>query len=287
MIVNSYATLSDFKNYLSVRGQSTNMNTDAVDDVQIAEILEAVSRYVDDRTHRTFYPRYETRYVSVPEGQNNLRTLYLDDDLLAAVTVTNGDTEVVASTEYNLLSKNYNPKWGIQILQTANVGWNATVAGSPDYSISILGWWGFHNQYSQRGWSVLDTLAVADTTATGLTFTVTTGTTLLANQLIKIDNEIMNVASATTTPTKTVTVNQRGDNGSTAATHLILAPIYVWNTQPEIREVVKSIAQSIYWSRSGQTSGGKVTITSAGIVIRPEDVPPLAQQIIAGFTRPL
>jgi hypothetical protein len=184
MIVNSYATLSDFKNYLSVRGQSTNMNTDAVDDVQIAEILEAVSRYVDDRTHRTFYPRYETRYVSVPEGQNNLRTLYLDDDLLAAVTVTNGDTEVVASTEYNLLSKNYNPKWGIQILQTANVGWNATVAGSPDYSISILGWWGFHNQYSQRGWSVLDTLAVADTTATGLTFTVTTGTTLLANQLI-------------------------------------------------------------------------------------------------------
>jgi hypothetical protein len=287
MTVNSYATLADFKNFISVRGQSTNMNADTVDDAQIAEILEGVSRYIDNRTHRTFYPRYETRYFSVPEDQGNSRLMYLDDDLLAAITVTNGDTEVITSTDYNLLPKNHNPKFGIQLLPTANVGWNATVAGSPDYAVSILGWWGFHNQYTQRGWTQLDTLAVAVADTTSLTFTVTTGTTLLANQIIKIDNELFNVASSTSAPTKTVTVNQRGDNGSTAATHLILAPIYVWNPQLEIRDAVKQIAQSIYWARSGQVSNGKMTVTSAGVVIRPEDVSPISQQVINGFTRPI
>ena len=285
MIVNSYATLADFKNFISVRGQSTNMSTDTVDDAQISEILEGTSRYIDTLTRRTFYPRCETRYFSVPQNQGNLRTLYLDDDLLSVVSVTNGDG--VAVTEYNLLPKNYNSKWGIQIYSAASSFWTPSNTLGGEYVIAVTGWWGFHNQFTQRGWSALDTLAVADTTATGLTFTVTTGTTLLSNQIIKIDNEIMNVASSTSSPTKTVTVNQRGDNGSTAATHLINAPIYVWNTQTEIRDACKQISQSVYWARSGQVANGKITVTEGGVIIRAEDVSPISQQTIKAFMRPL
>jgi len=285
MIINSYATLADFKNFISVRGQSTNMSTDVVDDAQISEILEGTSRYIDTLTHRTFYPRYETRYFSVPQNQGNLRTLYLDDDLLSVVSITNGDG--IAVTEYNMLPKNHNPKWGIQIYSASSSFWTPSNTLGGEYVIAVEGWWGFHNQFTQRGWSALDTLAVAVTDTTSLTFTVTTGTTLLTNQIIKIDNEIMNVASSTSTPTKTVTVNQRGDNGSTAATHLINAPIYIWNPQLEIRDACKQISQSVYWARSGQVANGKITVTEGGVIIRAEDVSPMSHQTLMAFKRPL
>jgi hypothetical protein len=54
-------------------------------------------------------------------------------------------------------------------------------------------------------------------------------------------------------------------------------------TPPEIKEACLSIAQSLNGSRSGQTSGGNVTITAAGVVIRPQDVPAFAQKIINGY----
>jgi hypothetical protein len=51
----------------------------------------------------------------------------------------------------------------------------------------------------------------------------------------------------------------------------------------DVKEAALSIAQSLNGSRSGQTSGGKMTITAAGIVIRPEDVPAFAQKIIRHY----
>ena len=48
----------------------------------------------------------------------------------------------------------------------------------------------------------------------------------------------------------------------------------------DIKEATLSIAQSLNGTRSGQTAGGKLTVTAAGIVIRPEDVPAFAQKVI-------
>ena len=54
-----------------------------------------------------------------------------------------------------------------------------------------------------------------------------------------------------------------------------------WPAVPaDIKEACLSIAQSLSGSRSGQTSSGKVTVTAAGVVIRPEDVPAFAQKVI-------
>lgn len=39
-----------------------------------------------------------------------------------------------------------------------------------------------------------------------------------------------------------------------------------------------AITHNLWMSRSGQASGGKITVTAQGVVIRPEDVPPLAMQ---------
>lgn len=51
----------------------------------------------------------------------------------------------------------------------------------------------------------------------------------------------------------------------------------------DIKETTLSIAQSLNGARSGQSSGGKVTVTATGIVIRPEDVPAFAQRVIVHY----
>jgi hypothetical protein len=287
--INLYATLAEFKAYATARGQQSNITIDAADDAVIDEILSGVSRYFDDECHRTFYPRFETRYFSVPVYTNSPRKLFLDDDLLQETSIINGDTtDISALTDslghkvYNLLPKNYEPKFCIELVGPTYIFWIFNSIGSIQYVISVTGWWGFHNHYTQRGWTKVDTLKNAITDTTTLAFTVNTSGSVLADQILKIDNEIFNVASEST---GTVTPNQRGDNGSTAATHLVGASVYAWNVQPEIKLAVMEAALNIYQARSGQSNGGKVSVTAAGIVIRPEEIPAHAQSTIVAFTR--
>jgi hypothetical protein len=51
----------------------------------------------------------------------------------------------------------------------------------------------------------------------------------------------------------------------------------------DITEATNSIVQGVNSSRSGQTASGKITVISAGIVIRPEEVPAYAQRIIEHY----
>ena len=113
--INSYATLAEFKNYKDIS------STDADDDGVIEDLLEEASRYIDGETNRTFYPRVETRYFSVPETLG--RQLDLDDDLLAITTLTNGDDGTIASTEYNLLPKNKTPYYAIKLKEASTEYW--------------------------------------------------------------------------------------------------------------------------------------------------------------------
>jgi hypothetical protein len=278
---NTYCTLADYKAWATTRGQTAS--TDTNDDVVIAQIIDGVSRYFDSRTHRSFYPRIATKYFSVPENQNNNRVIFLNDDLLEVLTLTNGDTVAITSTEYNLKPKNFSPYYAIQLKDSSSVYWAPSGAGSVEDVVSILAWWGFHTEYA-RGWTQVGTLGAAVTDTTTLGFTATAGHTIAANQIVKIDTEVMNILTAGATA---ITVPLRGDNGSTAATHLINAPVYAWNVQAEIKMACMMAAQSIYQTRTGQTSGGKITVTQAGVVIRPEDIPASVQAILDNFVRTL
>jgi hypothetical protein len=257
-IVNPYASLAEYTNYVTPRGQS--VTTDTTDDATMSAILDQAAREVETRCgNRTFYPRYEKRYYDVPVYQNSPRILFLDDDLLEVVTITNGDKNVVTSDLYNLKPKNYSPHYAIQLIGPISVFWIFDVTnGNIEKVISVEGWWGFHNRYEQRAWTLAGTIATAITTTTATSITMTAGHTLVKDTIIKIDNEIFNLTNVSS---NTLTVT-RGDNGSTAATHLILAPVYVWNVQPEIKIATMMLAQSIYQQRFGITTvfgagGGK------------------------------
>lgn len=274
--INSYATLTDFKNWLATRGLAGSVGTDSSDDAIIESLLVAASRYADG--DRTFYPRIETRYYDVPDSI----ALYLDDDLLELTTLKNGEGTTIASSDYLCEPYNFPPYYKVKLRDTSTVNWESSSAGSNQRVISVLGWWGYRERFAQRAWLSGGTLGAAITDTTTLAFTMSSGHSLVAGQIIKIDSEIYNIA---TVSTNTITPIKRGDNGSTAATHANGTTVYVWQTMEDIKNAVLQIVGNAYANRSGQSSGGRITVTASGVVIRPEDVPPLAQQAIERYRR--
>ena len=276
--INCYVSVNEFKNYATNRGQTAT--SDYVDDQVIEDLLEQTSRYIDEQTSRTFYPRVETRYHSVPTEGNDRQKLYFDDDLLEIISVTNGDDNTIASTYYNLLPRNDYPKYAIRLLDTASITWEPSSAGEYEYVIDIAALWGYHNQYSQRAWITGTTLGSALNNSS-TSATVTSAALFSPGQIIRVDNElafIKSVASSTS-----LTLEARGENGSTAAAHDNGSTVYIWQPMRTVRDATMMIAHRAYSNRLGQASQGSVTVTAAGVVIRPEDVPARAQVIIDGL----
>src|SRR3990170_2776278 len=107
-IINGYTTRNAVLDLLRVT------STDAPDDSVIDALIAQASRYIDQKTGRTFYPRMETRLYDVPGG----RELWIDDDdLLAVITLTNGDAAGFTTTDYFLLSPNVFSKYATSIIE--------------------------------------------------------------------------------------------------------------------------------------------------------------------------
>lgn len=242
--INLYATLTDYKAYSVARGQTAS--TDTTDDGVIVNFLESASRLLDNRCGRQFYPSIETRLYDVPGDSE----LWLDADLLAVTTLTNGDTTVLTTTDYNLLPANETPKYCIRLNDISNYEWETNSSDSAQQVISVLGWWGYRSKYAQRGWQSVGTLGAAMSDTTTLTITLTAGHSAVTGQLWKIDNEIINGSVSS----NTLTAIQRGDNGSTAATHLISATVYKWCPQDGAREAVLELTHIAKRKRAGRST---------------------------------
>lgn len=269
--MNAYATLAEYKAFVTARGQS--ITTDANDDHVISDLLDAASRWIDIETRRHFYPTVETHLFDIPES----RFINLDDDLLEVLTFTNGDSVAIASSDYTLRSSKP-PYWCISLKDVSTVGWTTPASGSGEQVLSLLGIWGYHEQYTQRGWAQVGTLSAAITDTTTLAFSATTGHTITAEMIVKIGSEMYNVVTA---GTNTITPVKRGDNGSTAATHLISTAIYAWQPMEGAKQSCLEIANSTYKRRFGQSTGDSATITAAGVVLTPRDIPATARGFIS------
>lgn len=274
-LVNSYASLGEYKAYVVARGQTAT--TDTTDDGVIQDLLNSASRYIDLQTYRRFYPRFETILYDIPQGN----TLYFDDDILEVVTLTNGDASVIASTEY-VLEGRKPPYWALSLRSNTNVSWETPASGNTQQVISLHSIHGTHDEYTQRGWAAVGTLSVAMSDTTTLAFSATTGHAITAGQILKIDSELFNVVAA---GTNTITPIKRGDNGSTAATHLINSVVYAWQPMEGARMSVLEIANTAYKKRFGQSIGESATVTAAGVVLAPRDIPATAQVFIMSMSQ--
>jgi len=83
-ITNGYATLAEFKLWVTVRGGA--VGTDTNDDAVMEDIIELVSRYLDGETGRRFYKNSvdETRYFQT-DGAD---VCYVDDLSATPTTVS-------------------------------------------------------------------------------------------------------------------------------------------------------------------------------------------------------
>jgi len=274
---NTYATLNEFKNYWLDRGGENSVN--ARDDGVIDQLLESASRLLDSKTARIFYPRVVALALDAPSSYR--RDIEIRDDLQAVVSFTNGDAVAIASTEYNLLPRNYSPKYMLQLKQNSTIIWEPDSNGDFEGVITLTGIIGYHPFYAEA-WKSGGTLGAAITDTTTAAFTMTAGHTLATGQILKIDNELYIVD---TVATNTITPLKRGDNGSTAATHSNGATVYIWQPMEEARNAVCEIANTAYKRRFGQSLSNTETITGSGIVLVPRDIPAMAQEFIKVYQR--
>jgi hypothetical protein len=209
--------------------------------------------------------------------------LKLTDDLLSLTSFLNGDGTAITNADYNLLDVNYPPYWGIQIKDVSSISWQTNAAGSSQQVLSVIGIWGYHPTYSVDGWSLAGTLGAAIVDTTTAAFTMTAGHSLVVGNIGKVDNEFGIIATAGATACAFI---KRGDDGSTAATHLNGASVYIWNAYKPIKTAVYEIANSIYKARHGEGLGGGVArVTAAGVVLSPGDIPQRAKRILNDLMR--
>lgn len=274
-IINGYLTLAEYKRDADI---DDSTDSDATDDLVLEDLIEEASRFIDEETGRTYYPRVETRYHDAQNG----RELWLDDDLLEVISITNGDDTTIASTEYNLVPRNDTPHYAIKIIQSSSEIWDLDSSGNSEGVIDIAGYWGYHTNYSQRAWITGSTISDSDTiTAALTTIGVASGTLFDADQIIKIESELIRVTAVSTNDLTVV----RGENGSTAAAHVDSTAVYIWSVHPPAKSACRSIARSEYKRRFGENTTGTATITGAGVVITPDSIPSSAARIISDLKR--
>ena len=271
-ISNGYITRTNLLNWLA-----SATATSSADDLVIDDIIEQTSRIIDDITARRFYPFRQTRKYDLPEDNE----LDLVDDLLEVYTLTNGDASVIASSDYNLYSVNDPPYWSIRLKDISTVSWQTTAGGSSEQVVTLDGLWSYRPQYTAQGWTQIGTLGAAMADTTTLTVTLVAGHTASTGQIWKVDTEIFQGSVST----NTITAIQRGDNGTTAATHLNGVAVYAWNVYKPIQSAAYQIAVGVYKRRFGEGVTGVARVTGAGVVITPQDVPQLAMKTLISLSR--
>lgn len=231
---NLYATVTEAKFHFGIS------STDTTEDAYIETVLEQASRSIDDLTGRFFYPAYDTLYFDTPCG-NQLELWY--DDLLEPVTITNGSYGALSSTDYTGVPYNNTPYIAVKLKPNTGVFWESDTDNITDRAVTVAGFWGYRSHYGRDGFHAKTTLG-ADEDADTLALTVADDTGFVAGDIIRIDNELMLVASASGAGVLNIT--ERGWNGSTAATHSSGAAVKRWYPEPAVVKATLIQAQRLY-----------------------------------------
>lgn len=278
-MINPYCTVADFKAFITPPGQT--LPVAIADDLFVEDVIVRASRRVDNLMGmgRVFYPYVKAYKADIPSG----RELWIDEDLLEVITFTNGDLTSIASTEYLTRPYNQTPYYMLVLKGSTTVTWELDTNGNYEKVLTVTGIFGYRQDYA-RAWVSAGTLGAAMSSTSTLAFTMTAGHTLNSRggQIVKVDNEIMNLSGSTST---TMTAIYRGDNGSTAATHLNGATVYLWEPQDEITALTLEVARMMYKSRFGENVESTATTTAAGVVVTPRSLPVWAQEVINRYRK--
>lgn len=220
----------------------------------IRQVTDRVNLIMTGHSRRQhFWPTIETRQTLIDAAHVNSRmnTFLLDQNspLLGITTVTANGTAITSAAEG--FPQGVSPIRTLRITSSGDYWYSYLTCADPGY-VSIAGVWGYHSDYA-NAWMQADTLSAAITTTTETTFTVSNidssdlfgfSGRISAGSLVKIDSEYMLVTGVDIS-TNVATV-RRGQQGSTAATHLVSAPVYTWQTEEPISRVVARQSGLLY-----------------------------------------
>jgi len=265
----NYVTLKEAKQYLKLDADNTT------DDDLLAVFIEWSTTFIEYYKGRHYDPRFETRVFAVPSsGRSSFGVfeprlqplpaqpaLRLDEDLLEAETLTNGDGAVI--TDYLLEPANVYPKTRVRLKNGS--AWQSDADGESRQVIALKGLWGSHDKYPQA-WRDSGQIVMDNPLSSGATtITVAERTPFSAGQLLRIDDELMLIIS--TAPILTV---ERAFNGSSAAVHVTGSKILIWKPQGNITQACLRLVKWRYsqkdvdiFDKSYNTESGMMSIPTA------------------------
>jgi hypothetical protein len=231
----SYATLAQLRE--EVKGTVTT--EDAILLRAGRFMTAAVDEYVSSRVRpTTFAPRRVTHYYDADRYGAHIydhgRGLYLDRPFVAFTSVADGYNDTLtASVDYYTTPRVDTPYTALYRFDEGGYWWDYDTT-APYYSaIAITGDWCYRKFYSEA-WAETTTLGAALTDTTGTALTVASGSLLSPGQMLRVDSEWLSIESGSGTSW----VVNRGERGSTAATHLIGATVYRFIPEPVITRAV-------------------------------------------------
>jgi hypothetical protein len=266
--MNLYATLNDIKALLV---------TESVNDEQLLRVLEAASRQIEK-------PKLTGRYFYAYEGKKYFdgagSKFWLPDDILSITTLKldqDGDgvyETPLDPTDYILYPLNTYPKIRLEINPQGD--YSGFAFGIPK-GIEIAGVFGYADSatpYEAR------TTLVSNITAIITTVPATDSGLLKTGETIRIGSEQMFIEGINASNLTC----KRGVNGTTAAVHTALDPIYSYTYPGDIVQATLIMAMRA-WKRKDSAYQDVVGSPETGQIITSKGIDPDVLVLVAPFRR--
>jgi len=193
-------------------------------DSRIDWLIDGASKFIEGETGRIFIPLTATKKFDYQD----IRYLFLEDDLLAVTTLTNGDDTTIDSDDYFLYPTGGPPYTWIEC--DISSGDFFLYQTTKQQAIEIEGRWGYCEDYVDVGALVVDD--PLSSSATTLEVTASKGQEFGTGNAILVESEQCFVEEAKGDKLEI----KRAMNGTTAASHVKDKPIYIYQPPPDIVE---------------------------------------------------
>lgn len=236
---NAYATPLEIKAALPGAIRTTTTDYDAA----LTRLAGEVSRFVDNHTHRVFYPTLATRYF---HGRATCRLRVGDLLSITSVSISTDDgltyTALAASDYFATVEGDPNsPKSYTHLEIDRNGDYGYWPLGQK--SVKVVGVWAYTDDRATCWEDSLDTVENNPLASGGTSVTVNDDDGLdlwgfsprfQAGQLARIESEYLEVTAAAA---NALTV-ARGRNGTTAAAHTQNVGIDLWRPPEPVKQAV-------------------------------------------------
>ena len=214
---------------------------DTAEDPRLLSCLTAATALIESGAGRRFRPLLATRSQTL--DPRNATEVLLDADLLTLQSVTHGSNEPIALDQLRVRAGH------LSLLS----GQTFRYVNSPEMAVSVTGIWGTHGDWA-NAWRISgDTVQNVPLSSTATTLTVTdadgsdsAGITprFQVGHIVQIESEYLSIL-AVNTATNVLTV-QRGQHGTTAASHVLGTPISIYQPPRDVENLCLRVAAWLY-----------------------------------------